>query len=136
MQSRPQQNVGDDETVQARSIVMASGARYRRFDVARLEGSSVHYWALPIEARLCGGEKVALVAAGSSAGQAAVYVRKQAWLARARRKFGGQHVALICVNATRNFPNYGEVKFPRLAGWVVSRWVDRGLHFSAATPDA
>jgi thioredoxin reductase (NADPH) len=79
-------NVGDDETVQARAIVVASGARYRRLDVANLaqfEGSSVHYWASPIEARLCSGQQVALVGAGNSAGQAAVYLAshvKKVWL--------------------------------------------------------
>jgi thioredoxin reductase (NADPH) len=69
--------VGDDEVLQARSVVVASGARYRRLDVANLaqfEGSSVHYWASPIEAALCAGQEVALVGAGNSAGQAAVYL--------------------------------------------------------------
>jgi thioredoxin reductase (NADPH) len=69
--------VGRDETVQARTVVVASGARYRRLDVPNLvafEGSAVHYWASPIEARLCGGQEVALVGAGNSAGQAAVYL--------------------------------------------------------------
>jgi thioredoxin reductase (NADPH) len=79
-------SVGDDETLQARSVVVASGARYRRLDVANLaqfEGSSVHYWASPIEARLCDGQEVALVGAGNSAGQAAVYLAsrvKKVWL--------------------------------------------------------
>jgi thioredoxin reductase (NADPH) len=70
-------NVGDDEAVQARTVVVASGARYRRLDLPdlmRFEGSSIHYWASPIEARLCGGQEVALVGAGNSAGQAAVYL--------------------------------------------------------------
>ncbi len=82
-------DVGDGETVRARTVVIASGARYRRLDVANLaqfEGTSVHYWASPIEARLCSGQEVALVGAGNSAGQAAVYlasqVRKVALLAR------------------------------------------------------
>ena len=72
--------VGDGETVRARTVVLASGARYRRLDVANLaqfEGSCVHYWASPIEARLCGGQEVALVGAGNSAGQAAVYLASQ-----------------------------------------------------------
>jgi thioredoxin reductase (NADPH) len=78
--------VGDGETVRARTVVIASGARYRRLDVANLaqfEGTSVHYWASPIEARLCGGQEVALVGAGNSAGQAAVYLAGHAgkvWL--------------------------------------------------------
>ncbi|CCV10210.1 cyclic nucleotide-binding domain-containing thioredoxin-disulfide reductase [Mesorhizobium sp. STM 4661] len=70
-------DVGDGETVRARTVVIASGARYRRLDIANLgqfEGQSVHYWASPIEARLCAGQEVALVGAGNSAGQAAVYL--------------------------------------------------------------
>jgi thioredoxin reductase (NADPH) len=76
----------DDESLQARAVVVASGARYRRLDLpnlAQFEGSSVHYWASPIEAKLCGGREVALVGAGNSAGQAAVYLAshvKKVWL--------------------------------------------------------
>jgi thioredoxin reductase (NADPH) len=79
-------NIGDDEKVLARAVVLASGARYRRRDVTNLtpfEGSSVHYWASPIEARLCNGQEVVLVGAGNSAGQAAVYLAsqtKKVWL--------------------------------------------------------
>jgi thioredoxin reductase (NADPH) len=65
------------ERVRARSIMIASGARYRRLAVANLEafeGVSVHYWASPLEAKLCAGHEVALVGAGNSAGQAAVYL--------------------------------------------------------------
>jgi len=43
----------------------------------------VHYWASPLEAKLCAGQEVALVGAGNSAGQAAVYLANQAvkvWL--------------------------------------------------------
>lgn len=65
------------ETARARSVVVASGARYRKLehvDVTPFESASVHYWASPIEARLCEGQEVALVGAGNSAGQAAVYL--------------------------------------------------------------
>jgi thioredoxin reductase (NADPH) len=68
------------ETTQAKTVVIASGARYRRLDVSNLdefEGSSVHYWASPLEAKLCAGQEVALVGAGNSAGQAAVYLASQ-----------------------------------------------------------
>jgi thioredoxin reductase (NADPH) len=82
-------DVGDGESVRTRTVVIASGARYRRLDIANLaefEGTSVHYWASPIEARLCVGQEVVLVGAGNSAGQAAVYlasqVRKVTLLAR------------------------------------------------------
>jgi thioredoxin reductase (NADPH) len=58
-------------------VVIASGARYRRLEVENLEsfeGSSVHYWVSPLEARICLGQEVALVGAGNSAGQAVVYL--------------------------------------------------------------
>jgi thioredoxin reductase (NADPH) len=68
------------ETVLARSIVIASGARYRRPDIANIasfEGNGVSYWASPIEAKLCAGEEVALVGGGNSAGQAIVFLAPQ-----------------------------------------------------------
>ena len=68
------------ERVRARSVVLATGARYRRLDVENLdafEAASVHYWASPLEAKLCANREVALVGAGNSAGQAAVYLASQ-----------------------------------------------------------
>jgi len=65
------------ERVKARAAVIATGARYRRLDVAGLEafeGASVHYWASPLEAQLCAREEVALVGGGNSAGQAVVFL--------------------------------------------------------------
>jgi len=73
--------LANGEQVQARSIVIASGARYRRLDVANLhlfEGVSVHYWASPLEADLCTENEVALVGGGNSAGQATVYLAARA----------------------------------------------------------
>ena len=72
--------LSNNESVKARSIVIASGARYRRLAVDGLEsfeGSSVHYWASPLEAKLCAGQEVALVGGGNSGGQAAVYLASQ-----------------------------------------------------------
>jgi thioredoxin reductase (NADPH) len=72
--------LADKESVRARSVVVASGARYRRLNVANLdefEGSHVHYWASPLEARLCAGQEVVLVGGGNSAGQAAVFLASQ-----------------------------------------------------------
>jgi thioredoxin reductase (NADPH) len=69
------------ERVKARTVVLATGARYRRLAVANLaafEGTSVHYWASSLEARLCSGGAVGLVGAGNSAGQAAVYLASHA----------------------------------------------------------
>ena len=69
--------LSNDERVNARSVVIASGARYRRLQVANLDAfecSSVHYWASPLEGKLCAGQEVALVGGGNSAGQAVVYL--------------------------------------------------------------
>ena len=72
--------LSNGERVSTRAVIVASGARYRRLDVENLaafEGSSVHYWASPVEARLCAAQEVALVGAGNAAGQAAVYLASQ-----------------------------------------------------------
>ena len=69
--------LASDERITACAVVIASGARYRRLAVENLEafeGSSAHYWASPLEAKLCAGQEVALVGGGNSAGQAAVYL--------------------------------------------------------------
>ncbi|WP_440976510.1 FAD-dependent oxidoreductase [Pseudoxanthomonas winnipegensis] len=72
-----QLSLDNGQVVQARTVVVASGARYRRPEVAQLarfEGSGVSYWASPIEARMCAGEEIALRGGGNSAGQAVVYL--------------------------------------------------------------
>jgi thioredoxin reductase (NADPH) len=69
--------LSDGESVKARTIVIATGARYRRLPIEGIEsfeGSSVHYWASPIEAHLCAQQEVVLVGAGNSAGQATVFL--------------------------------------------------------------
>src|ERR671912_2774816 len=63
--------------VVARSVIAATGARYRRLDVPRLglfEGVSIHYAATEAEAQRCEGEEVAVVGGGNSAGQAALFL--------------------------------------------------------------
>jgi thioredoxin reductase (NADPH) len=65
------------DAVRARTVVIASGARYRRppiDNLAMFEGAGVSYWASPVEAKLCEGEEVALIGGGNSAGQAVVYL--------------------------------------------------------------
>jgi thioredoxin reductase (NADPH) len=78
--------LGNGDTVKARSVVLASGARYRRLDIANLsdfEGTCVHYWASAIETKLCAGQEVVLTGAGNSAGQAVVFLAdkvKKLWM--------------------------------------------------------
>jgi thioredoxin reductase (NADPH) len=67
----------DGDQIRAKSVVVASGARYRRPQIDRLseyDGRGVWYWASPIEARLCKGQDIVLVGGGNSAGQAAVFL--------------------------------------------------------------
>jgi thioredoxin reductase (NADPH) len=64
--------------VKSSTVVVATGARYRRLNVPNLgdlEGRGVWYWASPIEARLCRNEEIVVVGGGNSAGQAAVFLR-------------------------------------------------------------
>jgi len=71
----------DGGTLQARAVIVATGARYRKLDVPgheRFEGGGIHYAATAMEANLCGGEEVIVVGGGNSAGQAAVYLSRTA----------------------------------------------------------
>ncbi len=73
--------LSDDRRLRARTVVIASGARYRRPDVPGLvdfEGRGVWYWASALEAKMCGGEEIVLVGGGNSAGQAAVFLAQHA----------------------------------------------------------
>ena len=68
---------GSLQRLQARTVVLSCGARYRRPSLANLkqfEGKGVYYWASPIEAKLCRSEEIVLVGGGNSAGQAAVFL--------------------------------------------------------------
>jgi thioredoxin reductase (NADPH) len=77
----------EDHEIAARTVLLATGAQYRRLPVEGLsgyEGVSVFYAAGPPEAQLCGASRVGVIGGGNSAGQAAV------WLAR-----GGALVTLL-----------------------------------------
>ena len=73
--------VEGDEVVRAKAVVVATGARYRRLDLPRLEefeGVSVHYVATEMEAKMCVADPVVVVGGGNSAGQATVFLARQA----------------------------------------------------------
>jgi thioredoxin reductase (NADPH) len=63
--------------IPARTVVIATGAEYRRLplkNLSRFEGVGVYYGATFVEAQLCGGEEVIVVGGGNAAGQAAVFL--------------------------------------------------------------
>lgn len=69
--------LSDGTELAARSVIVATGARYRRLDVARLEqfeGAGVYYAATELEARSCAAAPVTVVGGGNSAGQAATFL--------------------------------------------------------------
>jgi thioredoxin reductase (NADPH) len=71
----------DGRRLRGKTMVVASGARYRRPAVPRLsefEGRGVWYWASALEAKMCSQTEVALVGGGNSAGQAAVFLSQHA----------------------------------------------------------
>jgi thioredoxin reductase (NADPH) len=73
--------IDGDQKISARTVVIASGAAYRKLGVQNLsqfEGAGVYYGATVMEAQLCKGEAVAVVGGGNSAGQAAVFLAKTA----------------------------------------------------------
>jgi thioredoxin reductase (NADPH) len=73
--------LSDARRLRSRTVVVASGARYRRPAVPRLsefEGRGIWYWASALEAKMCAKAEVALVGGGNSAGQAAVLLAQHA----------------------------------------------------------
>lgn len=76
----------DGRHVRSRTVVVASGAHYRRLDVPHFktfEGRGIWYWASRLEAHMCREEEIVLVGGGNSAGQAAVFLSgfaKKIWM--------------------------------------------------------
>jgi thioredoxin reductase (NADPH) len=69
------------EALAARAIIIATGAQYNKPRLSNLEkfdGEGIYYGATYIEAQLCGGDEVAVVGGGNSAGQAAVFLSQTA----------------------------------------------------------
>jgi thioredoxin reductase (NADPH) len=67
--------------IQARAVIVASGAAYRKLDIpdaTGFDGHGVYYAATAMEAELCHGEDIVVVGGGNSAGQAAVYLSNTA----------------------------------------------------------
>ena len=70
-----------DETIRARTIIIATGVNWRRLDIEgfdRLIGKGIYYGAARSEAGVTQGEDVFLIGAGNSAGQAAIFFANHA----------------------------------------------------------
>ncbi|AQR73998.1 cyclic nucleotide-binding domain-containing thioredoxin-disulfide reductase [Sphingomonas sp. LM7] len=71
----------DGATLKAHSVVVATGARYRKLDLPRyaeLEGNGIYYAATAMEAGLCANQTAVVIGGGNSAGQAAIYLSRTA----------------------------------------------------------
>jgi thioredoxin reductase (NADPH) len=71
----------DGTTFSGRTVVIATGARYRKLPVPRLEEfepNSVYYAATEVEAQFCRDDPVTIVGGGNSAGQATVFLAQHA----------------------------------------------------------
>jgi thioredoxin reductase (NADPH) len=69
--------LSDGTDVAGRAVIVATGARYRRLDAARLEDfedNGVYYAATEMEARQCAASPVVVAGGGNSAGQAALFL--------------------------------------------------------------
>lgn len=102
--------LADEEVVRTRAVIAASGARYRELAVeglASFEGSSVHYWASPLEGKLCAGQEIIVVGGGNSAGQAVVYLSStvsKLWLLLRGKELGSKMSSYL-VNRIRGLEN-------------------------------
>src|ERR1700761_4842352 len=137
--------LADGEDVRSRAVIIASGARYRRLVVDNLadyEGSHVHYWASPLEGRLCNDQEIVLVGGGNSAGQAGVYLSTQAKKVHmvVRRPLAATMSRYLIerISAQPNIEVHTNAEIVGLGGenGVLScvRWRDHGEHTEGERP--
>ena len=139
--------LADDRRLRARTVVIASGARYRRPDVPGLvdfEGHGVWYWASALEAKMCSGEEIVLVGGGNSAGQGAVFLAQHAsrvfMLIRSASLDASMSRYLIDrIDATANIELHPESELTALHGDSQSRlaevsWRNRRTGIEARRP--
>jgi thioredoxin reductase (NADPH) len=128
----------ESRTIQSRTVVIATGARYRRPDCANLkalEGRGVWYWASPLEARMCAEQEVIVVGGGNSAGQGAVFLAAHAakvWmlvrgpgLAESMSKYLIDRIAATANIELRTRTEIVAVGGSELAGVETVRWRHR-----------
>lgn len=72
-------SLDDGTSLRARTVIIATGARYRKpslGNLERFEGTGIYYSATFMEAQLCAGDEIIVVGGGNSAGQAAVFLAR------------------------------------------------------------
>ena len=120
----------DDRTaVLSRTVVIATGARYRRLDVPRLEefeGTGVYYAATEIEARLCRSAVVAVVGGGNAAGQATVFLAGHAAVVRLliRDDDLGRSMSRYLADRIERMPGVEVLRHTEVRGLVGNRQLD------------
>jgi len=103
-------HLADGTSLTSASVVIATGARYRRLDVPRLdyfEKMSVYYAASQAEALMCRGDPVAIVGGGNSAGQASVFLSAHAADVTliVREDDLGEHMSRYLIEQVTRLPN-------------------------------
>ena len=137
----------DGRTLRTRTVVIASGARYRRPAVPRLsefEGHGVWYWASALEARMCKGAEVVLVGGGNSAGQGAVFLSQHAervhmlvrgeGLAASMSRYLIERIAAIPNIALRPRSELTQLRGDAVEGLTAVRWRDHQEDREVETP--
>ena len=130
--------LSNGEQVNTRSVVVASGARYRRPVVENLhafEGVSVHYWATPLEGKLCANQEIALIGGGNSAGQAAVYLASQTakvWMLIRGADLGAS-MSRYLVNRIEGLPNIEVVTRAEVSGLEGHNGILAAVHWRVGT---
>jgi thioredoxin reductase (NADPH) len=103
-------HLADGTSLTSTSVVIATGARYRRLDVPRLdyfEKTSVYYAASQAEALMCHGDPVAIIGGGNSAGQAAIFLSAHATRITliVRERDLGEHMSRYLIEQVTRLPN-------------------------------
>jgi thioredoxin reductase (NADPH) len=127
--------------VRARTIAIATGAKYRKMPLAelpRFEGLGVYYGATYIESQLCQGEQVIVVGGGNSAGQAAVFLAASAKhvhvLVRARDL--AKSMSRYLIRRIEETPNITLHTFTEVTGLEGDRLLERVQVRDSRTNDA
>jgi thioredoxin reductase (NADPH) len=105
-------HLADGTSLTSTSVVIATGARYRRLDVPRLdyfEKVSVYYAASQAEALMCRGDPVAIIGGGNSAGQAAIFLSTHATRVTliVREHDLSEHMSRYLIDQVARLPNVG-----------------------------